>query len=191
MFSLSRSPIVLLALLAGTAVGLLLADTDQVFFFLTHRSIVTHGLVLPLLAYQFIPTRSAWFKAGFGGLCLAMAVHLSFDLFPRGWYGYALLHIPFINTRLEQTYTVLWFLTSMVACCNLSFRVLSSRMELAAAVIIALVGFSFAAQRESTFWVPLLVLVFAFFTAACLPNPLIKGQRVLRYFLRNRSQQAA
>jgi len=175
----------LAALVAGAAIGLSLADMDRAFFFLTHRSIVTHGLLLPLLCFYLVQGRADWFRAGAAGLCLTMAVHLSFDLFPVGWFGYAVVHVPLWG-RLDNTLSILWFLASMVTCSALALRLLDSPAALGLALAVAGGFFLFASRGEAHFWYPLLVLLLTFGAATLLPNPLVKGHKFARRLMRAR-----
>ena len=81
----------------GAVVGLGLPDLDATLPFLTHRSIVTHHFMWPLLPlwaardHPSLVTRARLFSMGSS---LSLAVHFCFDLFPRSWRGYALIHIP-------------------------------------------------------------------------------------------------
>ena len=125
----------ILALIIGTLLGLQLPDADRVFTLLglVHRSIITHGLLLPLGASLLVRARPRWLQLGVAGLSLAMAVHLAFDLFPRSWVGYALITVPLVG-RLDPTLTVLWLALSVVACCLLALRLLHDRRDLALAL---------------------------------------------------------
>ena len=79
----------------GLAVGDCFPDIDQHTGLLLHRSIVTHGPLVPLIAVAIAATSRTillrWFALG---LVVGFAVHLSFDLFPKGWSGFALISVP-------------------------------------------------------------------------------------------------
>jgi len=79
----------------GLAVGNWFPDIDQDTGLLLHRSIVTHGPLVPLIAVAIAATSRTillrWFALG---LVVGFAVHLSFDLFPKGWSGFALISVP-------------------------------------------------------------------------------------------------
>ena len=87
--------VALVALVLGLAVGERFPDIDQRTELLLHRSILTHGLLAPLMLYVIVqrvdslPVR--WLAMG---VCLGVAVHLAFDLFPKGWQAYALVSLP-------------------------------------------------------------------------------------------------
>ena len=83
------------ALVVGLAVGNWFPDVDQKTDLLVHRSIVTHGPLLPIIvvgvASVMRTTPLRWVALG---LAVGLAVHLSFDLFPKGWSGFALISVP-------------------------------------------------------------------------------------------------
>ena len=68
----------LLALLAGVTLGYLLPDFDQDTTALVHRSILTHGLLAPLLLYVALGSRGSPAPARLlvTGTALAVTVHL-------------------------------------------------------------------------------------------------------------------
>ncbi|TRW16824.1 hypothetical protein [Glacieibacterium frigidum] len=85
-------------LLAGCAAvfGLMWPDFDQWLPLLTHRSIVTHGLWLPL-AVALAARRQAWLAPVAAGLALGTAIHCAPDLFPKAMRGYAMIDLPFVD----------------------------------------------------------------------------------------------
>lgn len=174
-----------LMFIAGAAIGLFLPDTDRVFPFLLHRSIMTHSALIPLVGYlSFQRAPTDWKRAGLIGLCVAMAVHMSFDLFPARWVGFALIRVPFIGS-LGQTSSVLWLLASVVACTYLALHLLHSRNELVLAGAIGLIIFMVASRVEQVFWPVLFVLMAAGWLASCFPNRHIHGQTIWRQLWQN------
>lgn len=174
----------LVVLVGGLAIGLSLADVDHIFFFLGHRSFITHSVLLPVLAYLLIkqPGRE-WLQIGVVGLSLGMAIHLSFDMFPVGWRGYALIHISFVG-YLNSTLSMLWILGNTVACGYLGLVLLKrgeAAITLAAAAVTA--SLMWGVGASTSIW-PLLVLTLAMAVATLLPNRIINGQRVARDVLR-------
>jgi hypothetical protein len=170
----------IVALIIGTLIGLQLPDTDRVFsLFLIHRSIITHGFLLPLGLFLIARRRERWLTLGAAGLSLAVAVHMTFDLFPVSWRGYALITVPLIG-RIDPTLTVLWLAISIVACCLLALRLMRDRRDLALALAAAGWSFVLAAGRERVWLMPLVVLVLALFLASLLPNPVFDGRTASR-----------
>ena len=85
----------LVALLGGLAIGNWFPDIDQKTGLLLHRSIVTHGPLVPIIVYAIASgTRSIQLRLFAMGLTLGVAIHLSFDLFPNAWSGFALISLP-------------------------------------------------------------------------------------------------
>ena len=169
-----------IAIIAGLLVGLWIADLDQIFPFLRHRSILTHGLVLVGVAYALLRnTPSAWARPSIAALALGMAVHLSFDLFPRAWYGFALITIPFVGTT-GSTFSTLWLALNVLGCICVALWLLRDRTEAVVAFGGMALGFCLAASRPGTALPALLTLLTAAILAAFLPNPLVRGQTLLR-----------
>lgn len=179
---MSRKAIALVALFCGAALGLSLPDTDHVFFFLRHRSMVTHSVLFPFLAYYFSRDSKYWVRMGATGLALAITVHLCFDLFPADWRGYALLYIPF-GGALPGTMSWLWLFGNMVACWYISFLLLDTIDQTKIALGCTALIFLFASQVERSLWMPLITLVLSGALASFIPNPIINGQDVLRRWM--------
>ena len=68
----------------GVYLGSETPDLDQRTHLLLHRSVLTHGLLAPLVISKLLGGSSAraprWFAAGFA---LGMVIHLAADLFPK------------------------------------------------------------------------------------------------------------
>lgn len=95
-------------LLAGCAavLGLMWPDFDLWLPLLTHRSIVTHGLWLPLVV-ALLARRRAWLAPVAAGCAIGIAVHCAPDLFPGVMRGYALVKLPFV-TGIGRALTWAW-----------------------------------------------------------------------------------
>ncbi len=109
--------ILLIISLIGLAfvMGLVAPDIDQRFSFLTHRSIITHGPWLALLATwaasQFRHSSAMPLIAC--GFALGLTIHFASDLFPKQWIGYALIHVPFWR-RLAPLASIVWLAVSLI-----------------------------------------------------------------------------
>ena len=106
----------------GCYLGSETPDLDQHTDLLLHRSILTHGLLAPLLVSKLFGGCSArslqWFAAGFA---LGVAIHLASDLFPEAWTGFSLISLPFYGW-LPATASITWLVCSVVACLGLAVR---------------------------------------------------------------------
>jgi len=135
-----------LLLVAGCAVGLKLPDFDHAFRWLPlidHRSLLTHGLLVPLLLLyavrkQLVREEGTPVRLMLIGLCLGTAVHLAFDLFASGWRGYSLVHVPFYG-RLPQALSRLVLLSGVLGGLYLACRLLRSTGDLALALLSLIV----------------------------------------------------
>ena len=96
------------------ALGMIAPDADQKTGLIVHRSILTHGPWLALIAAflvtrtdsrQMIPLTGSAFASG-------LTVHLAADLFPQSWTGFALIHIPWYG-RMAKTASICWILGSI------------------------------------------------------------------------------
>lgn len=163
-------------LVVAIRVGLKLPDIDQKVSFLSHRSLLTHGLLLPLLGLYLArrhldsPLSLLW-RLFFIGLCVALTVHLGFDLFPRAWRGFALIQIPFYG-RTGALFSQLWIAASCVAGLYLALRLIRTAWELlpsAAALPIAFVQHLQQSPHEP-FLNTLLALIVAAALALALPS---------------------
>jgi hypothetical protein len=125
-------------LLLGLAVGLHFPDVDNRLlplipsWLLLHRSILTHGMLASLLLFRLVRRRqgaSPSLRLFAVGVSLAIAVHLCFDFFPRGWTGFALIHVP-VYGRTTGLFSQAWVLLSILACLYLGLLLLRNVLEL-------------------------------------------------------------
>ena len=150
----------------GLAVGLKFPDIDQQIGhgqtdLLLHRSILTHGLIIPVILFVFtLVKRSVYLERLTLGVMLGVAIHLSFDLFPKSWYGFALISIPF-NGWTPVWFSWLWIATSIVACTYMASRMVRTRVDYVLFGLSFLLMFVCAVQTERTFWEPLVTLTIA------------------------------
>ena len=124
----------------ASAAGLFFPDVDQLLLpVLGHRSVVTHSVLLPVLALALAPAvlarlpgrrsrfgpearaaverSAAWLVAWF---LLGLAIHLMADLAPLGCRGYALAKLPGVPllsrpSSLPCAASLLWFAANAVA----------------------------------------------------------------------------
>jgi hypothetical protein len=151
-------------LLLGLALGLKFPDIDnrlQLSGWLVHRSILTHGFLLSLLLFWSIYNKrdlKPKLRLFVIGLSLAFAVHLCFDFFPKGWKGYALIHIPLYG-RTSELFSQLWILLSVGICLYLAFVLVRRVIELLLSIGSLIFSFFVLVAEEGSFnvWVLLLL----------------------------------
>jgi hypothetical protein len=149
------------ALVVGLAVGNWVPDVDQHTGLLSHRSIVTHGPLVPFIVVALasvtrtIPLR--WFALA---LAVGVAVHLSFDLFPKGWSGFALISVPGYGW-VAPWFSGVWIATSTVFCIYLAIKLVKNGLDVSLLMLSLLCGFGYISIGEDTFWRPVGVLTVA------------------------------
>lgn len=148
-------------MVAGAWVGLNLPDIDQRIDFLLHRSALTHGPLVPLIGYLLVQNaRSLSFRLFPMFLCLGYVVHLSFDLFPKGWSGYALISLP-VYGWLPPLLSIVWIAASVILCAYLAARLARGVMGFALLVTGTIGIFVYAAPKEAVLTGPLLAVAVA------------------------------
>ena len=113
----------------GCLVGLDFPDLDQKYVWrliIVHRSILTHSPFLPLVfLLLFRRFLNQPLRLLIIGLCIASAVHLGFDLYPRKMIGYAQIYAP-IYGRTGAVFSEVWFAAGLVFCLGLAARLIRS-----------------------------------------------------------------
>ena len=144
-------------LVAGLILGEWFPDIDQRFDFLTHRSILTHGLIVPLLLCSVV-LRAAPPRLFVSGFSLGSAIHLGFDLFPRAWQGFALIHVPLLGWS-HPIFSWLWIALSIICCLYLSIRLSRNAIEFTALLLGTLGLFIYTSSNETAVWGPVFSLI--------------------------------
>ena len=156
-----KYPLGLLALIAGLAIGDWFPDIDQKTGLLLHRSIVTHGPLVPLIVFAAASgSRSVqirWFALG---LTLGVAIHLAFDLFPSSWSGFALISVP-SHGWTASWFSWTWIAISTVACTYLALRLVRGVLDSSLFTLSLVVAFGYIAVGEDALWRPIVALTVA------------------------------
>ena len=145
---------------AGAWLGGWFPDIDLKIRYLRHRSILTHGFIMPALMLLVVGAarneRVDWFIAGFA---TGVAAHLAFDLFPESWRGYAMISAPIFGS-LSRRASKAWIALSAFACLSTSL-LLAPGVAGAVACAVALAALyihGVTAQKESAVG-PFIILV--------------------------------
>ena len=166
-------------MLIGIVLGLRLPDIDlwlRMPPFFEHRSLLTHGFIVPLCLFLSLqrntkPHNNQILRLFWTGFVLSVLVHLCFDLFPRRWYGYALVHVPLVRWTIPA-FSMVWLSVSTLVCLYLICRSLRSIEELSLIVMAGLVAFGMAANQQPGLALPaLFALIIASGLAFILPRP--------------------
>ena len=156
-----RFPLWVVPLILTAYIGSRFPDIDQHTDLLTHRSIFTHGLLVPLALFLVVSRMKSNRARDFVLIFMtAIAIHLCFDLFPRAWYKHALIHIPNIGWT-PALVSLAWMFASAVfclyACINLITKGSRGLLFVSGTIII----FIYQSFGEARSFAPLITLVAA------------------------------
>ena len=151
-------------------IGLKLPDVDQRIGFLLHRSIITHGPLLPLLAFAFAVGDNPILRRIGMGVGAGLGIHFAFDLFPQSWQGYALISLP-IYGWTPPIFS--WICLGVALMLSMCFAVKSIRSSVDTAILLVVLAssFWFAASNEKTLWWPLSIVIGSLVIAYWLVGP--------------------
>ena len=165
----------LAVLILSFLLGLAFPDVDQMFqSLLGHRSILTHSILLPYLLYVYLEKKepSPRGKTILIGLLLGIGLHLSADLHPKSWIGFALIKLPF-NISIGEL-SPIWIGINAIAALYAAayfLNLLTNRklFWISYLVVALVVGLTYAdAERynEETIATTFIVLLFSTFFVA-------------------------
>lgn len=120
----------LIVFIAGFFLGIKFPDWDFKLK-LKHRSILTHSplILLPVISTYYKNT-SVELRYLILGLSLSIAIHLIFDIFPKGWGGGSLLKIPILRLSIKPRVSKVLFLIFIVISILVSIRFTNNVEEL-------------------------------------------------------------
>ena len=153
-----RFPLWVVALILSAYIGSRFPDIDQHTNLLVHRSILTHGLLVPLglflIAFRMKNDRLRDFLLVF---MISIAIHLCFDLFPKAWYGYALIHVPNLGWT-PAIVSKVWMFTSVVFCMYASISLINKGYQVFLIALGTISIFAYQSSGEARFFAPLITL---------------------------------
>ena len=170
------------ALWIGIGLGISFPDFDQRVDFLTHRSILTHGLILPLALFILASASGSralrWLTIG---VCVSLGVHLAFDLFPRAWMGFALVHIPAYGWT-HPIFSQIWIGGSMFACLLMTLSLVRSAVGAVTAFVVFVLVFAqsvaVALQADDALWRPVIAVLVTTAVASVFANRGHRSERL-------------
>jgi hypothetical protein len=160
----------LAALVVALYIGLKLPDVDQRVGFLLHRSIVTHGPLLPLLAFVLAQGDNPVPRKAAMGIGIGFAVHMAFDLFPRAWQGYALISLP-VYGRTPAVFSWIWTSAMMLVSMSIAVKLIRNGWDAIVLLTALAATFAFAASGERALWFPLGVTAGSLLVSYWLTGP--------------------
>ena len=126
---------------------------------LKHRSILTHSpLILVLFIYIYLNKQDSFFlfhsekEIGFRyfivGFSIGMGIHFLYDLFPKGWKGSALLHIPILNRKVKKWGSIILFVLFTMFSFTVAIKLMKSIEEMVLFLLLGLVLLWLNKRRE-------------------------------------------
>ena len=99
-------------LIAGICLTIKIPDSDlNVLSMLSHRSIITHSILFPFLMHFFLINKkenpNPYLAIFIIGFYVAIAMHLSADMHPKGWRGTAFIKLPG-NSSIGEVPSFIW-----------------------------------------------------------------------------------
>jgi hypothetical protein len=166
-----------LVLFAAFLLGMKFPDWDFRLK-LKHRNILTHSPIIMIIFYKIYEIEgNKEFRFFIMGFSMALALHFIFDLFPKGWYGGALLKIPFINISLSPTWSIFLLFIFTVICILITVNYTKSFTEFLFLLFLGLITLIFNVKREKKFVRPLITFGFLYFIMGA-----VKYEELFRYF---------
>ena len=139
--------IYLITLFVSLLAGLEFPDTDFILIFiLDHRSIITHGILIPFFLYRYLTKegkqdfinkyfskiltsnkiKNEFLDYTYIGFLIGIAIHLCADLFPKAYIGYAMIKLPFF-IPIGGPLSMVWMFGNMFFALKIAFKKLKEK----------------------------------------------------------------
>lgn len=153
---------------------------------LKHRSILTHSpLIIIFFIYIYLNKQGRFL--GFGGeeeigfryfimgFSIGMGIHFLYDLFPKGWKGSALLHVPILNRKIKKWGSIILFLLFTFISLTIGIRLSNSVEETILFLILGLLLLGLNRRKEEKLIRPTGSFLLLFLGIACYIDPNFYG----------------
>lgn len=154
-------------------------DSDQkILSFLSHRSILTHGILLPILIHwilnKTLKHRKEILDYIYVGLLIGISIHLTADLFSKSFVGYATIKLPFqitseglfLKTKsIGGFFSILWIFLNAILGFFISYKILDKKninnfFKIILFIIPLSLGIFYMISEEGTFLKLLTLIIF-------------------------------
>lgn len=135
--------------------GIEFPDIDFVIPFLSHRSFLTHSIIVPVILYYFLykyKNSNQFLNYIFCGFLVGVSIHLSADLFPKAWIGYATIKVPFLLS-VGPIFSPIWMLINIMIGLFLAFRKIKEielRLSFKNQMVIWIIGIIYFLSEYNT-----------------------------------------
>ena len=144
----------------GLHCGIVMPDIDQRTTLLLHRSIITHSPLIPVIVVLLALRIGLGLYTFAMGVSIGFAVHHAFDLFPKGWTGYALISIPAYG-QTSPLFSWIWIAFSTLTCVYLAARLVQGRLDRLWYLLGFIYIFILTVPKEGAWLGPIVTLVIA------------------------------
>ncbi|HIN71536.1 MAG TPA: hypothetical protein EYM98_03010 [Dehalococcoidia bacterium] len=93
-------------------------------------------------------------------MAVGLAAHLSFDLFPKGWSGFALISVPGYGW-MAPWFSGAWIAIITVFCAYLAIRLVKNWFDGCLLIMSLVCAFGYISIGEGALWRPVVVLTVA------------------------------
>ena len=145
--------------------------------FLSHRSILTHGILLPVLIYLILNKILKYKKTLdyiYAGLLIGISIHLTADLFSKSFVGYATIKLPFQITSdglifktksIGSFQSIFWIFFNAILGLFISYKTLDNKkthnfFKIILFIIPLIVGIFYMISEEDTFLKLITLIIF-------------------------------
>ncbi len=154
-------------------------DSDQtILSFLSHRSILTHGILLPVLIYwilnKIFKHKKETLDYIYAGLLIGISIHLTADLFSKSFVGYATIKFPFQITSdglifktksIGSFQSILWIFFNAILGLFISYKTLNKQkihnlFKIILFIIPLIVGIFYMISEDGTFLKLITLIIF-------------------------------
>ena len=154
-------------------------DSDQtILSFLSHRSILTHGILLPVLIYwilnKILKHKKETLDYIYAGLLIGISIHLTADLFSKSFVGYATIKLPFQITSdglifktksIGSFQSIIWIFFNAILGLFISYKTLDNKkthkfFKIILFIIPLIVGIFYMISEEDTFLKLITLIIF-------------------------------
>ena len=131
----------LLVLFVSLLAGINFPDLDLALIFLWHRSIITHGILVPFFIYRFLTKysekpflrkylskfltntkiKNEFLEYVYIGFLIGIAINLCADIFPKAYIGFALIKLPFWIS-IGAPLSFVWMFGNMFFALKIAFK---------------------------------------------------------------------
>jgi len=136
----------LIVLFVSLLAGINFPDLDLALVFLGHRSIITHGILVPFFIYRFLTKysekpflskylskfltntkiKNEFLDFTYIGFLIGIAIHLCADIFPKTYIGFALIKLPFW-IPVGVVLSFVWMFGNMFFALKIAFKKLKEK----------------------------------------------------------------